>query len=519
MKNFRFYKRSAIKWLLPLVLVPVAGLVIGGCSATRNLDDYTLVPNYEGEKVSQFDVVQKEREDQRAVLEAKFGKHRGRNGPLTEKEMNMAKIAWKYFENNYQPGTGFVNAVNNYPSVTMWDLASYLGGMLAALELGIIDKSTFDKRITTLMKTMNGMSFFRDELPNKVYNTKTAEKVDYGNNPGEIGYSALDLGRLLIWLKILKERFPEHGNAIDNFVLRWDFCNIIDRYGTLYGAVVTPEKEVMLVQEGRLGYEEYAAKGFQLWGFNTDRASKIEPYETIPIYGVDVPYDTRDPRQLIAHNYVVCESYALDGLELGWDLASDQTSKDLDYTDKMMENFAYRIYEAQKRRYEYTGIITARTEHQLDGPPYFVYDTIYSDGYPWNTITENGEYVPDFAAIASKGALGLWALWKTDYADLLFDVVSDLYDPEQGFYEGRYEKSGGVINTFTSNNNGIMLEALLYKTQGKLLKFSGRESLWDKVLKNEFEGEQKCLPGHREHRTFGERQHRKPKKKKLRKEY
>ena len=30
----------------------------------------------------------------------------GRNGPLNEREMEMAKIAWKYFENNYQPSTG-----------------------------------------------------------------------------------------------------------------------------------------------------------------------------------------------------------------------------------------------------------------------------------------------------------------------------------------------------------------------------------------------------------------------------
>ena len=49
-------------------------------------------------------------------------------GALTDVEMSLARTAWKYFENNYQPATGFVNAVDNYPSSTMWDLASAFAG-------------------------------------------------------------------------------------------------------------------------------------------------------------------------------------------------------------------------------------------------------------------------------------------------------------------------------------------------------------------------------------------------------
>jgi hypothetical protein len=48
-------------------------------------------------------------------------RHRGRNGPLIEEEMKMARTAWKYFENNYQPETGLVNAVHAFPAATMWD--------------------------------------------------------------------------------------------------------------------------------------------------------------------------------------------------------------------------------------------------------------------------------------------------------------------------------------------------------------------------------------------------------------
>jgi hypothetical protein len=423
---------------------------------------------------------------------------RPRRGALTDKEMAMAKIAWKYFENNTNAKTGLANAVDAYPSTTMWDTASYLAGLVCAHQLGIITKNEFDRRISSILKTFNEMAFFRDELPNKAYNTDAAQKVDYANKPSEIGYSAIDLGRLLIWFKIIKERYPEHGNGIDSFVSRWHFCNIVDTCGSMYGAILDDKKNVQYLQEGRLGYEEYSAKGFQLWGFSTERASKPDPYDIAEIYGIEIPYDRRDPRTLKAHNYVVGESYILDGLELDWDEASDQKSDDQTHTNAWMADFAQRVYQVQENRYKATGIITARTEHQLDGPPYFVYDTIYSDGYPWNTITDEGAFVPEKAAVSLKAALGLWSLWNTEYTDLVFDATSNLYDPAKGFYEGRYEKTGGVINTFTANNNGIILESLLHKVQGKLLKFNGKESMWDRLITDEFGDKNKCLPQHRQ---------------------
>ena len=419
-----------------------------------------------------------------------------RQGKLTEKEMDMARIAWKYFENNYQESTGLVNAVNNYPSVTWWDAASYLAGMTSAYELGIIEKEEFDIRLIKFLTTLNTLDLFKGKLPNKAYNTQNGSKVDYGNQPGEIGYSALDLGRLLIWLHILKNRYPEFATSIDSVVLRWNFCNVVDENGTMFGALLEKGKPVQYLQEGRLGYEEYAAKGFQLWGFDTAQASMPEPYGTINLFGYDVPYDTRDPRKLKAHSYVVTESYVLDAIEMGWDLTSDHSPHDYSYSNGWMAEFALNIYRVQEERYKQTGIITARTEHQLAGAPYFVYDTIYTDGFAWNTISENGEFLPQYSAVAVKGAMGMWALWDTEYTDLLFDHVSNLYDREKGFYEGIFENGTGLINTFTSNNNGITLEILLYKEQGKLLTYKDNvpPSLWEKALETPFGYEGQCLP-------------------------
>ncbi|MGZ9928100.1 DUF3131 domain-containing protein, partial [Escherichia coli] len=80
----------------------------------------------------------------------------------------------------------------------MWDSASYLAAMTAARELGIIDKAEFDRRMLKFLATLNKLDLFRNELPNKAYNTISGQKVNYQNKPGEIGYSALDIGRMLI---------------------------------------------------------------------------------------------------------------------------------------------------------------------------------------------------------------------------------------------------------------------------------------------------------------------------------
>ena len=432
--------------------------------------------------------------------------HPGQNGSLTAGELAMARTAWRYFQSNTQPNTGLVNAADGYPSTTMWDTASYIGALVAARELGVIDKSELDRRIAALIKTLTTMSLFRGELPNKVYQTATAEKTDYANKPGEIGFSALDIGRLLIWLRIAKERYPEHADAIDSAVLRWNFCNVVDACGTLYGAQVNGDKATAYLQEGRLGYEEYAAKGFQLWGFDTTRASKLQPFEVTPIFGVLIAYDSRDPRKLGAHNYVVSENYILDGIELNWDTAADRSDDDMKSSDEAIKELADRVYRVQEVRFEKTGTLTARTEHQLEKEPYFVYDTVFSDGYAWNTIAHDGTFQPDAAAVAVKGAFGLWVLWNGPYSNRLFDAVKGLFDTQKGFYEGIYENGKGPIRTFTANNNGVILECLLYKVQGKLLKFRAEPSppgLWEREVNNLANPRNTCLRAPQRKRECG----------------
>ncbi len=419
----------------------------------------------------------------------------GRRGPLTDRERKMAETAWAYFVERFQEKTGLVNAVGSYPSTTMWDTASYVSGLVSAYELGIIDKREFDRRANLLIDTLRNLNLFRGELPNKVYNTQTGEKVNYANQPGEVGFSVLDIGRLMVWLRIMKERYPYLAAGIDNIPMRWNFCNMANEDGRLFGSIVTGKGETRYVQEGRLGYEEYAAKGFALWGFDPYAALKAGPYTFVDIYDIDVPVDARDPRIFNNQNYVLTEGYLLDGLELGWDMPGDRDSGPGVASQGWRAEFANRIYLVQQRRFERTGILTARSEHQVEGAPFFVYDAIYADGYPWNTLDPSDVYQPDRSAIAAKAAVGMWALWDTPYTDLLFDAVADLSTPDSGFYEGLYENGNGVIPLETANNNGIILAALLYKVQGPILQYRNTNTqLWNTAFENADTRARKCMP-------------------------
>ncbi len=429
-------------------------------------------------------------------------RHPGQNGALTPDQEHVAKAAWKYFENNFQPTTCLYNSVNAYPSTTLWDTASAMGGLVAAFELGLVDTLEFDQTLSCMLDSLAKLTLVHGELPNKAYNTATLESVNYDNTPAEIGFSAIDVGRLLTWLAIVKNRYPVHSAQVDRVVLRWHFCNVVDRSGALYGAAREADGNLVYLQEGRLGYEEYAAAGFQLWGFDTTEAARMDPREKKRIHGVKILHDARDPALFGAHDYVATDPYLLSGIELNWDRADDTTASDTWMSNHDVYNQAKRVYKVQHRRWKQTGVLTARTEHHVEGPPYFVYDTIYSDGVIWNTLADDGTRYPTLAAVSTKTAIGLDILFDTPYTHELASSVMPLVDPERGLLEGYYEVDGRPIESLTANTNGVVLEALLYKVIGKLYTDAGFDSLWDHVPNGEYPGQWQCLPNAADHRLW-----------------
>ena len=136
-------------------------------------------------------------------------------GRITGQDRARAIVAWEYFEKNTQTETGLVNSVNNFPSTTIWDQASYLLGLISAERLEIVTRTEFDARAAKALETLSELTLFDGKLPNKVYDTRSLSMTDYTNSEISqgIGWSALDVARMTVPLNIFLYDYPEHSEA------------------------------------------------------------------------------------------------------------------------------------------------------------------------------------------------------------------------------------------------------------------------------------------------------------------
>ncbi|MCA1990601.1 MAG: DUF3131 domain-containing protein [Coleofasciculus sp. S288] len=377
-------------------------------------------------------------------------------GQLTPGEMAIARQAWRYFQQNWNPETGLVNSADGFASVTMWDQAAAIAALVSAKELGIAPEAEFKTKMSQTLKTLATMPLYKRELPNKVYNSKTLVPVNYGqlDKREEIGWSAIDLGRLALWLKIVGTKYPEFKNQTEAVWKHWKVERLTDK-GQMYGTSVVNGKE-QYNQEGRLGYENYAAYGLKLWGLDVEKALDFESKVAfVNLYDKGIPYDKRDYKTSGANNYVLSEPYILDGIETGF--------------QSLPKAYGDRILAAQEARYQATNQLTAVTEDNLDRAPYFVYSTLFVNGEPWATITDTRQKHNDLRFLSAKAAIGWHVLYNTDYTSKLLNFVQTNLKSDKGWYNGFYESLRQPNKALTANNNGVILESLLYKKVGKPL--------------------------------------------------
>ncbi|WP_239057783.1 DUF3131 domain-containing protein [Pseudodesulfovibrio sp. JC047] len=355
-----------------------------------------------------------------------------------------------------------VDSVKGFNFTTLWDTASYMLATIAAYRLDIIAEEEFSNRMDNALNALIQMPLYNDELPNKSYDTKTLSMTDYQNRPTEegIGWSAIDIGRLCVPLNVLLYEYPEFTPQVRAVVSRWTFDRMF-RNGIMYGTSRTNDVE-QVNQEGRLGYEEYVSKSFALLGFDISEAYNYRDFTGfVDVEDVEVPVDLRLPSQFGAHTYTLSEPYILDGVEFGWDYYSRE--------------FSYRVYLAQKNRYENTGIVTAVTETALDDDPYFVYNTVFGDGIPWASLTSDGLTSESWRTLSTKAALGWAILYDTDYSAPLLEKVRSMQNETDGFYAGIYEQENRTNTALTCNTNGVILEIFHFKVFGPYLKIQGRQ--------------------------------------------
>lgn len=372
--------------------------------------------------------------------------------PLSEEDRQLARSAWRYFELNRQP-TGLVSSAAFFPATTMWDVGSQFAGMTAARELGLLPADEFDRWMAQSLEALAKIKLYNNELPNKAYNAATLQPVNYGklDTYQEIGFSALDMGRLGMWFDIISARYPQHASAIKTVTSQWNLTRL-SKQGQLMGTDARNGKEEWQ-QEGRLGYEQYGAYGLAKLGLQpTVSLNPNTEMTTFDILGVAVPVD----RRTTYHNYVTSEPYVLDGLESGF--------------KALPAEFAAWLLQVQQRRYWATNQLTAWSEDNLDRAPWFVYNNIFVDGQPWKTLDSSGKDASAFRGSSTKAAVGWNMLFRTSYTERVYKGMRWLADPERGVFAGYYEESQEPNRALTINTNGIILEALLYSHVGKPLE-------------------------------------------------
>ncbi|HEX7892168.1 MAG TPA: DUF3131 domain-containing protein [Ramlibacter sp.] len=400
-------------------------------------------------------------------------------------EQQWARTAWRYVENNTDYETGLVNGQDREPVFTVWNAADALASVMAAHELGVIEAREFDLRLSRLLGFLGTMDLSGGRLPNKAYHAGSGKMVNFEGRPDDIGWSAVDIGRLMLWLRIVGQRHPRFAEYADQVALRWTFCDVIDDCGTLYGASRSGG-QVQRYQEGRLGYEQLAAAGYAAWGFETREAASWARSEAFNIYGLPVRYDARDPRTTGAPAPVLTMPYVLMGIELGFREPTGMAKPQADL-----------VYRVQEERWKREGQLTARSDYQLRQAPWLVLDSVFAAGYPWNTVGSDGKEYERLALVSTRAAFGMRALWPGEYTRLLVERQRYLFDPDRGWYEGRYEQGGGPQANITLSTNAAVLEVLLYQAKGALYAPEARRGVFERRTGDPFQQLNRCTPPER----------------------
>ncbi|MBC0855547.1 DUF3131 domain-containing protein [Pantoea stewartii] len=416
---------------------------------------------------------------------------------LTPQEREWAAIAWRYFQNNTQLQTGLVNGSDKQPRVTLWQMGDTLIALLSARELGLVPEDEFDARISRLLGTLNRLALTNTRTPGRLYSSQTAMPIDYTGKSISSGWSAKDMARLMLALRLTAERAPHYREYLDKIILRWNFCSVINNEGELWSASVQNGQPVVR-EELRLGESEYAASAFRLWGFPAGKAF-TPPARNVIVYQRSLSVDARDPRTTWQPSLLTTLPAMLPGLEFGWQPPGVPPD-----VQKLMRTRAEGIWLSQKSRWERDKLLTARADFSLSHAPWHLEDTVWGNGYAWNTLGDDGRDYRQLSQVSTKAVFILWTLWKNDYTDVLMAVTKHLNSPQRGWFEGRVEATGDINPMITLSTNAMVLESLFYKHNGGPLfdnHFDTDNSYFTHRLADEFNPPGLCLPGERKGRS------------------
>jgi hypothetical protein len=370
-----------------------------------------------------------------------------------------ARAAWAHVDRNYHPATGLVNAQPTWAYPTAWDIASALASFYSARGLGYISDAEYQKRASQLLATMKKARLYNGIAYGRNYDAKTGELVGPDQKPhaNGTGWSAMDLGRLLVVLGIVARQDPSLAEAARAVATRVDGSKVV-KGGYLIGTEVNPKtKKPESYQEGRLGYEQYAAAGFALWDLRPSNALNARPnLAKAKVLGIPIPADRRGLDRLTS------EPFIMHGLELGWNAE--------------MREMAWQTLSAQAARFMKTGQITMASEDAINQPPhYFYYYCVYCSRKPFViNVHTPGVDLNGPRWLSTKAAFAWHALLPSGYTWKAVEAVRPALNAKTGWASGVFEGSRKSTDTYTLNTAALILEAALYRKTGKPLMEQSR---------------------------------------------
>ncbi|MFW8595550.1 DUF3131 domain-containing protein [Cribrihabitans neustonicus] len=369
--------------------------------------------------------------------------------PLSQKMraelLDDARVAWRYFENFTDPGTGLCPATVNFApggrqhkAVTMWDVGSQINGLIAASQIGLISRNSLESAIHRILPNIAGRTSQQRHLPQGWIRT---DRHKWGNRD----FDGSDAGRLLAALDNLR-RHSRAGDQLAELVGAWDLEKVI------IGGEIFSVKDGVLKTSFVSHSAHYSALAFRRWGLSVKSPYEVFSQRSVP----DGQMALLEAAARIGP--IGAEPLLLEAMELGMSAES--------------AFLADVLFSAQLEEYGETGRLICVSEGPVDRSPWFFYQGLQLDAgsrtWAIDTVGQEPEYrTPAFREanlVFSTKAAYLWSAYQPhDYSRKLLRFARDKARTENGFCSSIYLKSGEPTSAYTDlNTNGVILQAIAH---------------------------------------------------------
>jgi hypothetical protein len=297
-----------------------------------------------------------------------------------------------------------------------------------------------------LLGTLRELPLYNRELFNRDYDSRNGRMLDLGARSSEVGsgWAAEDIGRLLLWLRVLGNNAPDLAPAAEAVVARLRLSRLVSG-GQLYSALNQSGREEV-ISDLRLGRQQVTAAALSLWGVVLPAMLGYDEAETRRVGAVTAPGDRRE-------GAVSPEVFARGIIELGG-------------IDGCFEAAARAILDAQHALAARQRQPVMVADEFLDRTPWFVYGALAAGSEEWRVAGFDQQLQPALANFSVKAAY-LWSAIDAAPQTLRARALAEGFErSERGLYGGRYQ-SGQLNLALTLDTNASVLLAAQYAQQGQ----------------------------------------------------